>query len=187
MANMHPPAGPAADNYSINYSGPVIYRDPVDPDSIADGPVDQENQNKVFRNACLQAFIMSCGEEHYQNVLSRIRSLPMSWYKPENIEALWKQYESFVNDEAMIHTHTRGPNGYSKFLERTRYIERAIRQCELEAQGYFLPSMHSRATLPSSPLSRLQLSSHTLDILQQLHSRIQALEAYAISAHHNSY
>ena len=89
--------------------------------------------------------------------------------------------------KVMIHTHTRGPNGYSKFLERTCYIERAILQCKRESQGYFLPSMHSRATPPSSPLSRLQLSSHTLDILQQLHSRIQALEAYANSAHHTSY
>jgi hypothetical protein len=121
---------------------------------------------------------MSCGEEHYHDVLTRIRSLPVSWYNPENIEALWKQYESFVNDKEMVHIHTRGPNGYSKYFERTGYIRRAIEQCVREAEEYTQQFMDSRATPPSSPLSRLQLSSHTLDILQELHSRIQALEAY---------
>jgi len=121
---------------------------------------------------------MSCGEDNYQKVLRRIRALPMSWYKAEDIKELWKHYEEFANDEKLDEMQMRGHEIYSNYVVGRRFIKKAIQQCEREAQEHSQPSMHSRTTPPSSPLSRLQLSSHTLDILQELHSRIEALEAY---------
>ena len=183
MANAGPPRGPAGSTYAkASLIGPKRYQDPIDPDELVDGPVDQDIYEQTFHKKCLRTFIMAYRDKEYANVLRRIRSLPVSWSDPYDIRRVWNEYKLFTEDKELIRDHSGfTPAQKTAFVSlpgRKNAIKQAIQQCEREAAEYTQHFMHSRATPPSSPLSRLQLSSHTLDILQELHSRIEALEAY---------